>query len=410
MKIKNIVMIAAMAAATLGVNAQSLNVDNAIEGYNRKAWKKAKVAIDAAAVDERTKDDAKVWYYRALIYTRMGDDIKENPKSKVKEFADIWAEEAYLSALEYKRLDVNKNPDYIRNMVYVFDRVGFKYYEQSRALFNEKKYAESMQAASRAAEMYNNGGEGDNAAEAMYVAGLSATANHDTANVKKYFNALLRKKTDKDQVYTYLFNIYKAEGNVDQAMKIAANYKKNCKGNYKANLLMAEGYLLGKNVEEGKKEINAALELTKDSVNIYPTLLAQSAALLELTEDFAGAEAKYQESLTLKPVQFEANFNMGKMFYNRAVDKLTAADAVPLDDETGLNEKLQDEAKELFRRSISYLVKAVEFLDNLPADQKPYHRANLGSALSALATAYARVEMYEESKAANQRVMELSAE
>ncbi len=68
MKIKNIVMIAAMAAATLGVNAQSLNVDNAIEGYNRKAWKKAKVAIDAAAVDERTKDDAKVWYYLSLIH------------------------------------------------------------------------------------------------------------------------------------------------------------------------------------------------------------------------------------------------------------------------------------------------------------------------------------------------------
>lgn len=410
MKMKQIIAMAALAAVTFSLNAQSINVDDAIQNYNRKSWKKAKVSIDAAAQHEKTKDDAKVWYYRALIYTRIGDDISTNPKSKLKEFADIWADEAYQSAINYKRLDTEKNPEYSRNLVYVFDRIGYKYYEQSRKLFNEKKYTEAMQLASRAAEMYNNSNQGDNAGEALYVAGLSAVGAHDTANIKLYFNQLRRKRTDKDQVYNYLFNVYKAEGNVDQAMRVAADFKKNSKGNYKANILMAEGYLLGKNVEKIKEEISAALELTKDSVDIYPVLLAQSAALLELTEDYDEAEAKYKESLTLKPVQFEANFNMGKMFYNRAVDKLTAANDVPPDDETGLYDKLQEESKGLFRQSIEYLVKAVDFLDNLPEAEKPYHRTNLASALTALGTAYARVEMYDESKAAHKRVQEMSAE
>jgi len=410
MKARKFFMFAAMALLTASVGAQSINVDDAIQNYNRKSWKKAKISIDAAAQHEKTKDDPKVWYYRALIYTRIGDDLNTNPKSKMKEFADIWADEAYQSAIEYNRLDTEKNPDYIRNLVYVFDRLGYYYYNQSRSLFEQKKYAEAMEVASRAADMYNNSKQGDNAAEAIYVAGLSAVANHDTANIKKFFNNLMRKKTDKEQVYTYLFNVYKAEKNADQAMKVAANYKKNTKDNYKANLLMAEGYLMGKNIEDGKKEINEALELTKNNAEVYPSLLAQSAALLELTEDYEGAEAKYLESLRLQPVQFEANFNMGKMFYNRAVDKLTAANAVPPDDETGLYDKLVDESKDLFRQSITYLVKSVEFLDNLPEEQKPYHRANLAGALNALGTAYARVEMYDESKAAHKRVQDLSAE
>ena len=145
--------------------------------------------------------------------------------------APDWADQAYQSALECKRLDTEN--EYNKGLVSVFSTVGYDFYNRSRRLFNEKNYAEAMQVASQAAEMYNNGGEGDNAGEAMFVAGLSAVAAHDTANIKKFFNQLMRKRTDKEQVYTYLFNVYKAEGNVDQAMKVASNYQKNSKNNYK---------------------------------------------------------------------------------------------------------------------------------------------------------------------------------
>ena len=409
MKIKKIVTIAALMAVTVGMNAQSIMVESAIQDLRKSSLKKAKTEIDAAAVNDKTKEDPKTWYYRALIYAEIGRDAAQ-AKPKYKGLAPDWADVAYESALECRRLDTKNDGEFNQGLVSVFSTVGYDYYNRARKLFGEKNYQEAMTVAGRAVEMYNNSGEGDNAGEAMYVAGLSAMANHDTANVKKYFVNLMRKRTDKDQVYSYLFNIYKAEGNTEQAMKVAANYKKFTKDNYKANLLMAEGYLMGQNVEKGKEEINAALELTKGDAEIYPTLLAQSAALLELTEDYEGAEAKYRESLQLKPVQFEANFNMGKMFYNRAVDKLSAANDVPPDDETGLYDKLQEESKGLFRQSIEYLVKSVEFLDNLPEDQKPYHRTNLANALTALGTAYARVEMYDESKAAHKRVQDLSAE
>lgn len=410
MKFKKILTVAAFMTATVGLSAQSLMVESAVQDLRKGSLKKAKTEIDAAAVHEKTKDDAKTWYYRALIYAQIGTDAQQ-AKPKYKGLAPDWADQAYQSALECKRLDTGN--EYNKGLVSVFSTVGYDFYNRARKLFNDKNYTEAMQVASQAAEMYNNGGEGDNAGEAMFVAGLSAVAAHDTANTKKYFNQLMRKRTDKEQVYTYLFNIYKAEGNVDQAMKVAANYQKNSKNNYKAYLLLAEGYLLNENVEKGKEVINQALELTKDSANIYPALLCQSGALLELTNDIEGAQAKYQESLTLKPVQFDGNFNMGKMFYNRAVDKLQSApEPDPFNEETiELASRLENEAKDYFGQAITYLEKAVEYIDNLPEGQeKQMQRPNLGNALQALSTAYARVERYDDSKAAHQRFEALLAQ
>lgn len=403
------VVFAAVAALAVGVQAQSLMVESAVQDLRKGSLKKAKTEIDAASVNDKTKDDAKTWYYKALIYAEIGRDAQQK-KPKYKGLADNWADEAYAAALECKRIDPS-NAEYVKGLTTVFSAVGYDYYERSRKLFNEQKYADAMENASRAVEMYNNGGEADNAGEATYVAGLSAVAAKDTANIKKFFNMLMRKRTDKEQVYTYLFNIYKAEGNNEQAMKVASNFKKFTKGNYRANLLMAEGYLMNGNMDKGKEEINAALELTKDSPEVYPTLLTQSGALFELTGDMDAAAAKYEESLKLKPVQFEANFQMGKMYFNSALDKLAAApEPDPFNEESlALADKLTQEANVLFGKSISYLEKSIEYIDNLPdGDEKQMQRPNLGAALQALSTAYARTEQYDKSKAARTRFEELA--
>ena len=115
----------------------------------------------------------------------------------------------------------------------------------------------------------------------------------------------------------------------------------------------------------------------------------------------------------MKPVQFGANFSMGQMYYNSAVDKITAIpEPDPFNEETiVLGQKLEEEAKALFGQSIIYLEKAVEYIDNLPeGPEKQMQRPNLGNALQALGTAYARVERFNESKAAHDRFKALSQE
>ncbi|MBR6292662.1 MAG: hypothetical protein IKR33_07660 [Bacteroidales bacterium] len=405
---KKISMILALVALTVSVNAQTLNVQSAIQDLKKNYLKKAKAEIDLATEHEQTKDDAKTWCYRGLIYSRIGQEVT-NPKSKFKDLAPDWAEQAYAAALECKRLDT-KN-EYANENNSVFRFVGNEYYSRSTESYNAQKYQEALQYADKAIEMYNNSGDSKFAGESMYIAGISAKALKDNENMKKYFNNLIRKKTDKTVVYRTLFNVYKEEGNKDAAMKTANSYMKNCKDDYNAYLLMAEGYLLNENLEKGKEMIELALDKTKDDATLYPQLLGQAAAILELTQDYDGAEAKYNESLRLSPNQFDANFGMGKMIYNRAVDKHNAANEVPVDDESGLYDKLLGESNDLFRQSIQYFTAAISYIDGMAdGDAKKMQRANLFNCLSALKVVYTRLEMYAEQKAVDARMTEIQKE
>ena len=402
MKMKKLLMTAALAALTLAASAQSLNVSSAFGNMRKGYLNKAKAEIDAACLHDATKDDAKTWCYKALIYARIGGEAS-NKKSKFKDLAPDWAEQAYAAALECKRFDTRN--EYAKEINEVFSFVGQDFYVRASEAYNAKNYALATQLAEKSTEMFSNAGQGQFSADALYIAGLGAYAQHDTASVKKYFNQLVRRRTDKNFVYTTLFGIAKAEGSNADAMKVATNYTRNCKNDYKAYLLLADGYLLDKNIDKGKEMIGKALELTKDSVNLYPTVLSLAGGVLDEAADYEGAEAKYKESLALLPDQFAANFGMGKMFYNRAVDKNNAANAIdPFTDESGLIDKYTAESKDLFGQSITYLAKAVTYIDNLPTQEaKDAQRANLANALQALANAYARIDKPEESKAARTR-------
>ena len=139
-------------------------------------------------------------------------------------------------------------------------------------------------------------------------------------------------------------------------------------------------------------------------------MLVQAGSLLdESARNYEAAEAKFRESMELQPTQFGAYYNMGKMLYNRAVDKNTAAIAVdPFSDEGGLIDKLVGESKALFGQSIEYFEKAVAYIDGLATDEaKNAHRADLANTLDALANAYARIDKLDEAKATRARLEQL---
>ena len=403
MKMKKFVMTATFVAFALAAGAQSLNVSSAFQDMRKNYLNKAKAEIDAACLHEDTKDDAKTWCYKALIYARIGGDA-QSKKPKYKDLAPDWAEQAYTAALECKRLDTKQ--EYAQQVNEVFSFVANEYYNQASSAYKEKDYTKAIEFSEKSITGFNNSGKGQFALDAMFIAGLSSVATSDTANTIKYFNQMVRKKATNNFVYTTLFNIYKAKGDNANAMKLANSYVKNCKNDFKSYLMLAEGYLLEDNVEKSKEQINTVLNLTKDSADLYPLVLVLSADVLEKSGDIDGAIAKYTESLTLKPNQFAANFGLGKMLYNRAADKTNAANQLdPFDEEKlGLIDKLEAEAKDLYRQSITNLEKAVAYIDGLTDENaKKSMRVNLFNALGALETAYAKVDMLNESAAIKAR-------
>lgn len=402
---KKLTLFFAMVSFALLANAQSMNVSSAIQDLKKGYLNKAKSAIDAACEHESTKDDAKTWCYAGLIYSRIGGEAT-NPKSKFKDLDPNWCEKALNAANRCKELDKENEFSTQNNEVFRF--VGNDFYSRAVTAFNdEKDYAKAMNLAEQSVKIFTNSGDKKFANDAYYLAGLSAKVTKDTNNMIKYFKTLVRGKYDKDDVYNTLFNIYKEKNENEEAIKVANSFNKAYPTNFNSNLLLAKAYFLNGNVEKGREMINTALANAKDKPE-YAQVVNLSANIFETYQDYEGAERLYNESLTVNPNQFDANFGMGIMIFNRGADKKNAANAVPLDDETGLNQKLEDEAKGFFRQSITYFEAALNYVDNLTDENDKFlMRKNQYECLKALKQVYAQLEMYTEGNAIKQRMSEI---
>ena len=401
---KKIALMLALVVMGYAVSAQSLNVSSAREAQNRGYLDKAKKLIDPACEHEQTKNDAKTWYYAGLIYSSIGGEV-DKPRSKYKDLDPDWLEKSKNAALRCKELDTEKEYAEGNNTILAF--VGNEYYKKALAAFDKQDWEGCMALSEESVRIFNECGKREYAAESYMMAGKAAMNAHNNEAIMKYFKPLVRTKTKEHLVYKTLFDLYKSAGDTNEAIKLAQNYVKSCKDDYNANMMMAEAYLLKGNIEQGNAEIQKALDLTVDKPELHASILAAAGATYEGVNDFANAEQKYKESLKTLPNQFVANFGMGKMFYNRAVDKLTEANNVPPTDETGLYDKLQAECLDLFRQSIPYFNSAINFIDNLDAEGQGANRANLYHCLNALNTVYARLEMYDELKPIKARIEEL---
>lgn len=404
---KKIALMLALVVIGYTAGAQSLNVSSAREAQNRGYFDKAKKLIDAACEHEQTRNDAKTWYYAGLIYSQIGGEA-EKPKSKYKNLDPDWLIKCKSAALRCKELDTEK--EYAEGNNTILSFVGNEYYKKAINAFNQQNWTEAMSLCDESIKIFNECGKKEYASESYLLAGKAAFNAQNNEAILKYLKPLVRTRSKDAFVYRTLFDIYKSTSDTNEAIKVAQNYAKAAKDDYNANMMLAEAYLLKGNLEEGNAEIQKALDKTGDKPEVHASLLAAAGAVFEGVNDFANAETRYKESLTALPNQFLANFGLGKMLYNRAVDKLNEANNVPPDDETGLYEKLNQESKDFFRQSIPYFTNAISFIDNLDEHGQATNRANLFHCLNALNTVYARLEMYDELKPIKARIDELKKE
>lgn len=401
---KKIALILALVVIGYTAGAQSLNVSSAREAQNRGYLDKAKKLIDPACEHEQTRNDAKTWYYAGLIYSQIGGEA-DKPKSKYKNLDPDWLVKCKNAALRCKELDTDK--EYAEGNNTILSFVGNEYYKKAIATFNQQNWDEAMALCDESIKIFNECGKKEYASESYLLAGKAAFNSHNNEAILKYLKPLVRSRSKDQFVYRTLFDIYKSTADTNEAIKVAQNYAKAAKDDYNANMMLAEAYLLKGNLEQGNAEIQKALDLTGDKPEVHASLLAAAGAVFEGVNDFTNAENRYKESIQALPNQFLANFGLGKMLYNRAVDKLNEANNVPPDDETGLYEKLNDESKNFFRQSIPYFNNAINFIDNLDEHGQATNRANLFHCLNALNTVYARLEMYDDLKPIKARIDEL---
>ncbi|KAF5031964.1 TPR repeat protein [anaerobic digester metagenome] len=123
--------------------------------------------------------------------------------------------------------------------------------------------------------------------------------------------------------------------------------------------------------------------IDKDPLN--PTIHYAIGVNYSLINDLDNAEKSYINALDLNPEYFEANYNLGALYVNRAVKLTDEANVLPFSQQNEYEELIK-QANEYLRKSLPYLEKAIE-LD--PTDR---------NTLLSLKEIYTRLQMYDKMK------------
>ncbi|MDY0014886.1 MAG: tetratricopeptide repeat protein [Bacteroidales bacterium] len=355
--------------------AQVRELRNAYNHYINQYWDRAKSAIDKAAENDETKNDAKTWLYRGNIYLQLGY-AQMNPKKK--EYHGLCtncgeiAYDSYMKALQIDRKVEEPSmgiADPLKGLTFCTDLL---YNEAVKQLQNDS----IDQAFVIAEKAYNSNKNNEGA---MYIYALTAEYANKKDIAKARYNDMIKRKTKMDEPYIKLAAIYQEENDTLNAIRVVNQRPEDDTINVsfvinKSVILMWAGQ-----TDEATEVMNKALE--KDSNN-HLLLFGLGSAFLN-QKKYDEAEKYLMKALQVKPDDINTIYNLGNNYYNHYADIYNAMDKIDYND-VAAYEKAQKESQVLLRKALPLLEKAYE-LD--PEDR---------NTLIMLKNIYPRIEKTEE--------------
>jgi tetratricopeptide (TPR) repeat protein len=386
---KKLAVLILMMTIGFGLNAQNSNVTSAYNYLRYGKLDKALVAIDKATENPKTSEKAKTWFYRGKIYLSiaMSDD------EKFQTLDPDALNKGYEALLKYQEL-ADENDEFApeaESLILVcaeqYYNKGVSMYNTGASTHNTEDYEKAMEAFSESAKINESVGRVDslatyNAALCAELAGLSEPAI-------KYYEKLIDMKYYQPGIFTSIAELEKAEGDTAAAMEYIKMGREIYPDNF--NLIIAETnfYLATGNKDKAMELLQLAI--AKDDSN--PTLFFAVGTNYDQMGNFEEAEKNYKNAIALDPEYFDANYNLGALYVNKAIAVLAEANALPLNEEAEYN-ALKEKADGLLEKSLPYLEKADEIQ---PDDQYT---------LRTLKDIYTRLGMLEKLKGVNERLGE----
>lgn len=228
--------------------------------------------------------------------------------------------------------------------------------------------------------------------EQLLFAAVSGYYADKKADAKPYFKQLFEKGTEEPFIYEGLYEIAKDEGDENAYSYLQAGIKKFPTD---SGLLFKEinHYLASGDLSTLTDKLKAAIQAEPDNISVYATTgnvydqLSQQSRkdgkLDEANGYFDEAMGFYSTALTKEPNNFESNYGIGQMYYNKAADMVTDLNTLG-EDFTPAGIKKYDAKKlemdGLFGQALPYFEKAessnTEDLNTVIALKEIYARLN----------------------------------
>ncbi len=344
---------------TLSAYAQP-DVVNAKLSFDDGDFVKAKESIDKAITNEKAAVKEKTWRYRGDIYMQLALDsalFVANPEA---------LNEAYTA---YKKaIELDKRGSYERENTIAVQRIMMQSMNIGINSYNKEDYGNAgkyfMFGNAIATQEYDSVHT-----QAVYNAALSFERAEMYDNAIEAYEICAGAKYQTPEVFLFISNIHRKKGDEAAALQVVQDARKEYPRD--KNLIIEElNYYLQKGEYEKAKE-NLRLAAEQDPTNeilffsmgsVYDNLSAQreEEGKAEEAKEYQDQAAEaYKKAIEIKPDYFDANYNLGAMYFNDGVEKVNEANAVP-PSQSKRYKALLDEAKAIFSVGLPYLEKAHE--------------------------------------------------
>lgn len=341
---------------TSSVLAQGNKRTTAYNYMNEGKLDKALEYIEPTIAHEKTMGDEKTWRYRGQIYSMIAgaenEEYRNLHPSPVQEAA-----RSYLKAMELDEKGSYKNEN-MQALAVVQQQANF----YAGTQFAENQFTKSYENFKLAAELAEKLGVTDTVA--VYNAGLAAerAENYDAA-IEQYQKAI-EIGYQEGTMYVFLALMHEKLGDEEQYMETVQKGRAAYPGNSDLIRMELNHYLQNEKFEEAENNLKLAIESEPDDKTLHFALGVVYDNLGKVEE----AGDSYKKAIELDANYFDPLYNLGALYFNRAVELNQEANEIKDDD---LYQKKREQAAEMF-------IKAEPFLDRARA-LEPDDQATLAS-------------------------------
>jgi len=320
---------------------------------------KALESINQCVQDPSTAQDAKAWFLRGSIYLEVFNSKDEKYKAldpdPVSKAIDSYKKAHEFDTKKEFAEDIFAKVNWLRN----------NFFNQAVDFYNKKQFRDAMSAFETGANALSAVDVQDTLA--LFYAAACASRANDRLKAKEIYIKLLNQNAKSVDIYNYLSDLYRIDKDSSNALKIIRQGQKLYPNDLKLFLAETNIYLTFGNTDKALRNLKVAIK--KDSSNstvffalgtIYDNISNDTnRSGGERAEAFNNAINAYQSALRINPDYFEANYNLGALFVNKAAVINDQANKLTLDASAEFN-KLKAEADHYLEQALPYLEKASE--------------------------------------------------
>ncbi|MCB0793159.1 MAG: tetratricopeptide repeat protein [Flavobacteriales bacterium] len=352
------ILAGAALALFCGLSAQNSNVVNAYNYLKDGELAKAVEYIEPAIAHEATSAKEKTWRYRGDIYRQiaLGDDetLRSQFPGSMKIAIDSYLKAKELDTKESYKIEITQNLGALQSASL----------NQGNAAFGQKDFQ-------RAIELYGNSEQiaaafGQIDTNAIFNSALAYESAGDAPKAIERYQKCLELGFNKADVYRYLASLQRKNGDLDGAINTTKAGRKTHPENKDLVIDEMSFLLEAGRSEEAETSVQAALANDPDNAVLYSVLGSLYDAKAnpkegeappeEVMKEWSGkAEEAYKMSIEKDPDFFDAYFNIGVLYNNRAAFEYEKIKDIKSDSEYMKAKKAADD---IYLNAVPYFEKA----------------------------------------------------